>query len=427
MQIWESVLIALRGLTVNKLRTFLTMLGVIIGVAAVIALLSIGKGFERNFNRLIESMGTNVLWIAQGNFNIFGDSEGGSSTRQVGRRQRSPEPLTIGDARAIADPIFVPDVVAVSPVYQGSPRTVVRGQKEMMDSSITGATPEYQNVRNVTLMMGEFISQDHLDRRARVAVLGSTVAGGLFEDYEYPLDQTIKLNGVPFKVIGVMEEKERGFFGDENNNVLIPLSTAQTRLYKAGAFRGDLQVSNIYVQVTSQEQMETVSEHIDEVLRERHHIGPDDQKDFTIISQAELLQFGSSISASISAFLGAIAAVSLLVGGIGIMNIMLVSVTERTREIGIRKAVGAKRRDILLQFLVESMVLSLIGGFIGVGLGYGISSLMPVLIPDFEETVVTLDSVLLATGFAAAVGLFFGVYPATRAARLKPIDALRYE
>ena len=182
-----------------------------------------------------------------------------------------------------------------------------------------------------------------------------------------------------------------------------------------------------YVQVTSQEQMETVSKHIDEVLRERHHIGPDDQKNFTIISQAELLQFGSSISASISAFLGAIAAVSLLVGGIGIMNIMLVSVTERTREIGIRKAVGAKRRDILLQFLVEAMVLSLIGGFIGIGLGYGISSLMPVLMPDFEETVVTLDSVLLATGFSAAVGLFFGVYPATRAARLKPIDALRYE
>jgi len=181
------------------------------------------------------------------------------------------------------------------------------------------------------------------------------------------------------------------------------------------------------VQVAAQERMENVSEQIARVLRERHRLGSDDEKDFTIISQGELLQFGSSISAGISAFLGSIAAVSLLVGGIGIMNIMLVSVTERTREIGIRKAVGAKRRDILLQFLVEAIVLSLFGGFVGIGLGYGVSVLLPNLIPNFEETVVTFDSILLATSFAAAVGLFFGVYPATRAARLKPIDALRYE
>ncbi len=425
MQLWESVLIALRGLTVNKLRTLLTMLGVIIGVASVIALLSIGKGFERNFNRQIETMGINVLWIIPGDHDIFGTGDGPSS-RETRRRQRAPEPLTMGDVQVLADSASVPDLVAVSPEYTGSPNTVTRGQREM-DSAITGVVPDYQNVRNVNLLMGEFISQAHVDRRARVAVLGDNVAGELFEVYEYPLGQMIKLNGTPFEIIGVLSEKERGLFGDENNKVLIPVTTAQTRLYKAGAFRGDLTVSAIYVQVITQDRMEAVSDRIDEVLRERHRLGPDDEKDFTIISQGELLQFGSSISAGISAFLGSIAAVSLLVGGIGIMNIMLVSVTERTREIGIRKAVGAKRSDILLQFLVEAIVLALIGGFVGIGLGYGVSTLLPKLIPNFEETVVTVESILLATGFAAAVGLFFGVYPATRAARLKPIEALRYE
>jgi putative ABC transport system permease protein len=427
MQLWESVLIALRGLMTNKLRTALTMLGIIIGVAAVIALLSIGKGFERNFNRSIESMGTNVLWIIEGDFNIFSGPDSGASSRQVNRRQRAPEPLTMGDVRAIANPANVPDVVAVAPVYQGWPRSVIRGQIEVTNSTITGATSDYESVRNVTLAMGSFIAEMHFDRRARVAILGANVADELFEAFETPLGQTVKLNGVPFEVIGVMKEKERGLFGDENNDVLIPLSTAQTRLYKAGAFRGELKVSAIYVQVANQERMDSVSEDIDQVLREQHRIGPDDKKDFTIISQGELLQFGSSVTAALSIFLGSIAAVSLVVGGIGIMNIMLVSVTERTREIGIRKAVGAKRRDILLQFLVEAMVLSLIGGFFGIGLGYGVSALLPVLMPDFEETVVTIESVLLATSFAAVVGLFFGVYPATRAARLKPIDALRYE
>jgi putative ABC transport system permease protein len=424
--IWESVIIALRGLTANKLRTALTMLGIIIGVAAVISLLSIGKGFEASFNRDIESMGTNVLWIMPGDFDIFGEG-GGQSSRQVDRRQQEPQPLTIGDAQAMSNPVSVPDVVAVAPTFEGYPRSVVRGQTEMVDSPILGTTPDFETVRNVTLNLGNFFSQMDVDRRSRVAVIGSKVAKELFEAYENPLGQTIKLNGVPFEVIGVLEEKGRGLFGDENSNVLIPLSTAQTRLYRAETFRGNLVVSAIYAQVSNRDSMDVAFEDITATLRQQHRLKPDDTKDFTIISQGELLDFGSSITAALTIFLGSIAVVSLVVGGIGIMNIMLVSVTERTREIGIRKAVGAKRGDILLQFLVEAIVMSLIGGFIGIGLGYGISALMPLMMPDFEETLVTLDSVFLATGFAAAVGLFFGVYPATRAARLKPIDALRYE
>lgn len=422
MKIWESINIALRALMINKLRSFLTMLGVIIGVASVIALLSIGKGFEQGFNRAIESLGTNVLWISPGNFDIFGDGSGGASSREASRRRKAPEPLTMGDVEAIADP----DVAAVAPEYSGQPNTLSRSQREM-DSAIAGIVPAYQSVRNVTLELGEFISQSQVDRRARVAVLGAAVAQELFEPYEHPLGETVKLNGIPFDVIGVLAEKERGIFGDENNRVLIPISTAQTRLFKAGAFRGNLIVSAIYVQVTSPDRMEAVSERIHEIMREQHRLSLEDEKDFTVINQAELLAFGSSITAGLTAFLGSIAAVSLLVGGIGIMNIMLVSVTERTREIGIRKAVGARRHDILLQFLIEAMVLSLLGGFLGIGLGYGVSVWLPNALPDFEQTVVTLDSVLLATGFAAAVGLFFGVYPATRAARLKPIEALRYE
>jgi putative ABC transport system permease protein len=272
--IWESVTIALRGLTANKLRTALTMLGIIIGVAAVISLLSIGKGFEASFNRDIESMGTNVLWILPGNFDIFGEG-GGESSRQVDRRNKEPQPLTTGDAQAIGNPVSVPDVVAIAPTFEGSPRSVIRGQTEMVDSPIIGTTPEFEPVRNVTLNMGTFISQMDVDQRARVAVIGSKVAEELFELYENPLGQTIKLNGVPFEVIGVLEEKSRGLFGDENSNVLIPLSTAQTRLYRADTFRGNLVVSAIYAQVGNRGSMDVAVEDITSTLRRQHRLKPD--------------------------------------------------------------------------------------------------------------------------------------------------------
>jgi putative ABC transport system permease protein len=423
MLIWESIVIALRALTANKLRTILTMLGIIIGVGAVISLISIGNGFREQLNQSFASLGTNVMWIMSGRFS-FGPDDGGRSNR----RQKPPQSLTAADVGALANPLFVADVVAVAPEFGVGYGTVVYGQQEL-NANISGVTAEYETVRNQVPALGQFISQEHVIRRARVAVLGAMLAEELFENYDYPLGEMIRLNGVPFEVIGVLEEKGQSGFGrdEADNAVLIPISTAQTRLGNSGSHRGSLIVSTIYIQTVSQEKMADISEQITALMRERHNLNDEEDDDFTIISQAELLQFGNTITAGLTAFLGSIAGVSLLVGGIGIMNIMLVSVTERTREIGIRKAVGARRVDILLQFLIEAVVLSLIGSLIGIGLGYGISQLLPILVPNLGGTVVTMESIMLATSVAAAIGLFFGVYPAIRASRLKPIEALRYE
>jgi putative ABC transport system permease protein len=416
MQIWESVRISLRALTVNKMRSILTMLGIIIGVGAVIALLSVGQGFEQYITQQFQSLGTNLLFVFAGQLESSGPGSAQASRQRI-------QPLTMGDAEALADPFLVPDVVAVAPEYSRS-GMVVRGKQDR-STSVSGVTPEYQSVRNFNPVLGEFIAQEHVNGRSRVAVLGATVANELFELDEYPIGQTIKLNDVPFKVIGVLEEKGGGGFGDEDNVVMIPISTAQTRLFSAGSVRGDLIVSAIFIQVVTQDKMSEVADRIAEVLRERHRISFRDDDDFTVINQADLIQVFGDFTAVFTLVLGAIAGISLVVGGIGIMNIMLVSVTERTREIGIRKAVGAKRRDILLQFLIEAMVMSMIGGFMGIGLGYTASTLLA-NVADLT-TVVTPSAVLLATSFSAAVGLFFGIYPATRAARLNPIDALRYE
>jgi putative ABC transport system permease protein len=415
VQIWESVRIALRALAVNKMRAILTMLGIIIGVAAVIALLSVGHGFEQYITQQFQSLGTNLLFVFPGK--IDNGSQGGRMQAQ------RFQPLTIGDAKALADPFLVPDVVAVAPEYQRS-GTAVRGKKER-SITISGVTPEMESVRNFKPTLGEFVAPEQVNGRSRVAVIGATVAENLFDTSEYPIGQTVKLNDVPFRVIGVLEKKGGGGFGSQDDIALIPLSTAQTRLFSADTVRGELTISDINVQVVSQDKMDAVGDRITQVLRERHRISFKDDDDFTVISQADMIQVFGQFTAVFTTVLGAIAGISLLVGGIGIMNIMLVSVTERTREIGIRKAVGAKRRDILLQFLVEAMALSLLGGFVGIGLGYVASTVLAGVAK--LNTVVTLDAVLLATSFSAAVGLFFGIYPATRAARLNPIDALRYE
>lgn len=413
MNLVEQIRLALRALSVNKLRSALTMLGIIIGVGAVITLLSVGEGVQNLVRSQLQSIGTNLLFVVSGN---------------LGANIRSATGLTMADARAISDPFNVPDVVATAPEVMSN-ADVSRG-KTSLRVSVSGVTAEYATVRNRPVESGNFIGDSDVNARSRVAVLGSRVADRLFGDAgAYPVGGSIKINNVPFKVIGVLEEKggTGGPGGNQDEVIMVPLSTAHERLFpRFHNRRGEQTLSVIYAQVVSEDRMDQASQEISDLLRQRHDIRYQDEDDFTVINQQDLLSIFGQITNVLTVFLGAIAGISLLVGGIGIMNIMLVSVTERTREIGLRKAVGAKRRDILLQFLIESMALALIGGLLGIALGtsgaIGISRLQSDLV-----AVVTPQSVLLATGFSAAVGLFFGIYPATRASRLNPIDALRYE
>ncbi len=414
MNFLESFRIAITSLTSNKLRASLTMLGIIIGVAAVITLLSVGQGVQVTVQEQIQSIGSNLLFIVPGNI---------SAQQGQGFRPGSSSLLTYGDAQAIADPTRVPAVAQVSPVYSRSGPVVFRGRE--VNTSIDGTTPNYSEVRNFRPEIGRFFTEEEFNGDSRVAVIGSSVAEALFED-EYPLEQTIKVNQVPFRVIGVLESKGGSGFGDTDNVVLIPLTTAQKKLFQRRSPSGDYIVSVIYAQAVSEDSIDEAIEQITHVLRERHNIIYSGEDDFTIINQKDVLNIFGEITGILTIFLGAIAAISLLVGGIGIMNIMLVSVTERTREIGLRKAVGAKRRDILWQFLIEAVVLSMTGGAVGILIG-AIGSQLVGRLSDQLNPVISVSTILLATGFSAAVGLFFGIYPANRAASLNPIEALRYE
>jgi len=408
---------ALRALAVNKLRSVLTMLGIIIGVGAVITLLSAGEGVQRLIEDQLQSIGTNILFVVPGNLS--------SSQMQQGRNLDLT--LSLADAEAIADPFNVPDMAQVAPEIMGS--ADVSYGKSTLSLNISGVTPAYEEVRNFPVDYGNFISELDMNSGARVAVLGSKVAERLYGADGYAIGTTIKIKSVPFKVIGVLESKGGtcGPGGDQDETVLVPLSTAHQRLFpRYHNSRGQPLVTVIYVQVGSEDRMEAAATEITDLLRTRHDIQFKDDDDFSVINQKDLLAIFGQITGVLTIFLGAIAGISLLVGGIGIMNIMLVSVTERTREIGLRKAVGAKRKHILVQFLIESVVLALIGGAIGILLGAAGVMLISQL-QDSLKAVVSPQSVVLATGFSAAVGLFFGIYPATRAARLNPIDALRYE
>jgi putative ABC transport system permease protein len=410
MNIAQSILEALESLNSNRLRSGLTMLGIIIGVGAVIAMLSVGQGAQSTITGAISGIGTNLLFVTSGN-----------RTQDV----RNPRPLTMGDAQAIADPLVSPDVEAVAPNIQGSAEVSVANGKQTTNS-ITGVTPDFFPMQNYALTEGAFITQDQVLGQASVVVIGPSIADNLFGRHDGLVGETVRLNGQPFRVIGITASKGGGSFGSQDSNIFVPISTAQARLIHRTAVN---EVDLIYVQATSADTVSQATDEVTQVLRQRHHtpIGIDD---FTIFSQKDILSIATTVTGVFTIFLGGIAGISLLVGGIGIMNIMLVSVTERTREIGLRKALGARKRDILVQFLTESSLLSLFGGVIGIGLGWALAVLVGRIASasgnPFNPTV-TLSSILLATLFSTAIGLFFGIYPANRAANLEPVEALRYE
>ena len=409
MTLGQAFLEALESLSGNKLRSGLTVLGIVIGVAAVIAMLAVGKGAEASITGSISGIGTNLLFVFRGD---------------PANDIRNPKPLTLGDADALRDQFAAPSIEAVAPALQGSGTVSFGGEQSTPD--ILGVTPDYFQVRNYNITEGEYITEEHMLGRASVALLGPEVAETLFGHSDGVTGETIRIEGQPYRVIGVLESKGGGAFGSEDNQVLIPFTTAQARLIRRSTSD---RVDIIFVQAVSGDVVDQASDEITTILRTRHRtpVGADD---FTIFTQQDLLSTFQSITGILTIFLGGIAGISLLVGGIGIMNIMLVSVTERTREIGLRKALGARRRDILTQFLTESSLLSLIGGIIGIIFGWLIAFAVG-KIAEANNTaftpVVGLDAVTLATLFSAAVGLFFGIYPANRAASLEPVEALRYE
>ncbi|HEX8990617.1 MAG TPA: ABC transporter permease [Anaerolineales bacterium] len=410
MNISMIILESLETLGSNKLRSGLTVLGIVIGVAAVIAMLAVGNGATASITGSINSVGTNLLFVFRGARND--------------PNVTNPRPLTLGDANALMDQYAAPHVQAIAPVVQANGMAEYNGQTK--STTIAGVTAPYQQVRNVTLMDGAFISDQDVLGRASVAVIGVDVADSLFGHRDGLLGETIRLKGQPFRIIGELSPQGGSAFGSADNQVIVPLSTAQARLVSESSPDA---VNVVYIQATDYQSVPAAADEISQILRARHRtaVGADD---FTVFTQESILTTVQSVTGVLTIFLGGIAAISLLVGGIGIMNIMLVSVTERTREIGLRKALGARKRDILTQFLVESSLLSLIGGIVGILFGWLIAFIVgrvAIATGNNFTPVVGVDAILLATLFSAAVGLFFGIYPANRAANLEPVEALRYE
>jgi putative ABC transport system permease protein len=402
---WESITIALEGLKANKLRSVLTMLGIIIGVGAVIAMVSIGMGVRDKVQTSIASLGSNLLII----------SPGATSSSGVRLAAGSNNSLTNKDAQAIAREVLGVSFVApsVSKQYQ-----LVYGNKNWF-TNVQGVTPEYLDVRNFAIETGTFFTSKDLDTRTRVAILGKTTADNMFGEVN-PLGQIVRINKAPFQVVGVLEAKGQSAGGmDQDDVVLIPLTTAQERMM------GITYLHTISVQADNADTINQVQDDITELLRSRHRLTGDTPDNFTVRNLAAVMATAEETTRTITLLLGNIAAISLLVGGIGIMNIMLVSVTERTREIGIRKALGATYYNILLQFLIEAIVIGVTGGVIGVLLGMGASLAISAIAG--WDTVVSIASIVLAFSFSVLIGLFFGIYPARKAALLDPIDALRYE
>ncbi len=399
---------ALSSLYANKLRTALTMLGIIIGVAAVISMLAIGQGASSSITSQIEAMGTNLIYV--------------STDRSVSNFR----PLTLADSDAITSSGGAPSVLAVAPSVTTNSTVTYAGSN--LSTSIMGITPEYATVRNESVQSGRFISQEDMNNYATVAVIGSEVAEELFGSGSSPLGNKMRIGNNLYQVVGVLEKKGGTAVGSSDNQVLVPITTAQVRIItQTGTYQ---EVNLISTAAVSAETIESAISEISNILRNRHNIRAGYEDDFMVMSQEAFTEAATQITGVLTVFLGGIAAISLLVGGIGIMNIMLVAVIERTKEIGLRKAVGARDRDIMLQFLVEAFIIGLFGGLLGVLLGWGISSLVSRVATwgnTALEAKITFDAVLLSVLFSISVGLVFGLYPARHAARLEPVEALRTE
>jgi len=403
-ELWENVRSAARSLWQNRMRAVLTVLGILIGVGAVIAMVSVGQGASVGVTNSIQGLGSNLLTVVPGSQSVGGVRQGFGSVTT----------LTYEDADAIKAKIG--SIAGVEP--EMSVRLQVKYRKNNWNTSILGTTPDYPGVRNWQVGEGSFFNEEDYRARRSVAVLGQDVVTNLFGD-EDPIGKIVKIGDVGFRVIGVLQRKGGGGFFSQDDTVLIPLLTEYAR------FRHQKEVRSIGVSVLDKDEMNQVKADIEALLRERHRLADGNASDFTIVSQQDILQTVQGVSAIMTLLLGSIAGISLLVGGIGIMNIMLVSVTERTREIGIRKALGARRRDILAQFLIEAIVLSGLGGLLGWALGWVAANLISVL---GKMTVsITWGTVVLAFGFSLVVGLFFGIYPARKASRMDPIQALHFE
>ncbi len=405
LQLWQTTLIALRALRRNKMRSILTALGIIIGVASVVAMVAVGNGAQARITSQVSALGQNLLTV------MAGSKKSGGVQSGLG----SASTITLEDAAAIGRE--VPDVVAVSPEASTTAQAIANGRN--WSTTVVGESESYLKIRSWKLAAGSMFTERDVRSAAKVAVIGSKTANELFGPLN-PVGQSVRIKNIPFVIIGQLESKGAGMGGaNQDDRLIVPYTTAMKRI------TGDKYLRSVNVQIASSERMEIAQQQITALLRQRHRLTEGHDDDFNIFNQKEIADTVNSISTIITLLLGSVAGISLLVGGIGIMNIMLVSVTERTREIGIRIAVGAQPGDIRLQFLIEAITLSLLGGLLGVLGGIGASKLVG-LVANFQA-IVSTGSILLAFGVSSAIGIFFGFYPAHKAAALNPIDALRYE